>query len=90
MASDLQVLRRPSVPSTHPCYQGEYQGYKATRSTGRAWDGQGPTSMTGLEASTFSSMLESPRQPPTVVKYLMAYLADAVFPAPDSPLMMRD
>lgn len=50
----------------------------------------GPTSMTGLEASTFSSMLESHRQPPTVVKYLMAYLADAVFPAPDSPLMMRD
>lgn len=46
--------------------------------------------MMGLEASTFSSMLEWPRQPPTVVKYLMAYLADAVFPAPDSPLMMRD
>lgn len=46
--------------------------------------------MMGLEASTFSSMLESPRQPPTVVKYLMAYLAVTVFPAPDSPLMMRD
>lgn len=52
--------------------------------------GWGRTSMSGLEASTFSSMLESPRPPPTVVKYLMAYLAEAVFPAPDSPLMMRD
>ena len=50
----------------------------------------GRTSMRGLEASTFSSMLESPRPPPTAVKYLMAYLAEAVFPAPDSPLMMRD
>lgn len=37
MASDLQVLWRPSAPSTHPHYWREYQGCKATRSTGRAW-----------------------------------------------------
>lgn len=88
MASDLQVLWRPSAPSTH--ITGGNIRDKRPRGAQGEPGGQGPTSMTGLEASTFSSMLESPRQPPTVVKYLMAYLADAVFPAPDSPLMMRD
>lgn len=48
------------------------------------------TSMMGLEAKTFSSMLASLAEPLTVAKYLMAYLADTVFPAPDSPLTMMD
>lgn len=48
------------------------------------------TSMMGLEASTFSSTLELLKDPPTMAKYLMAYLAVAVFPAPDSPLMISD
>lgn len=48
------------------------------------------TSMMGLEARTFSSMLASLAEPLTVAKYLMAYLADTVFPAPDSPLTMMD
>lgn len=54
--------------------------------------GQPPvlTSMMGLEAKTFSSMLASLAEPLTVAKYLMAYLADTVFPAPDSPLTMID
>lgn len=46
--------------------------------------------MIGLEARTFSSMLASLAEPLTVAKYLMAYLADTVFPAPDSPLTMMD
>lgn len=73
-------------------------GIWATRSTGRGCrDTQlsphslgVPTSMRGMEPRTSSSMLESPQQPPTAVKSLMAYLANTVFPAPDSPLMMRD
>ena len=48
------------------------------------------TSMMGLEASTFCSTLASLVVPLTVAKYLMAYLADTVFPAPDSPLTMID
>lgn len=48
------------------------------------------TSMMGLEAKTLSSMLASLAEPLTVAKYLMAYLADTVFPAPDSPLTMMD
>lgn len=48
------------------------------------------TSMMGLEARTFSSTLASLAEPLTVAKYLMAYLADTVFPAPDSPLTMID
>lgn len=46
--------------------------------------------MMGLEANTFSSMLASLAEPLTVAKYLMAYLAETVFPAPDSPLTMMD
>lgn len=46
--------------------------------------------MMGLEAKTFSSTLASLAEPLTVAKYLMAYLADTVFPAPDSPLTMID
>lgn len=46
--------------------------------------------MMGLEAKTFSSMLASLAEPLTVAKYLMAYLAETVFPAPDSPLTMID
>ena len=50
----------------------------------------GLTSMMGLEARTFSSTLVFPADPPTVAKKRMAYLADTVFPAPDSPLTMMD
>jgi hypothetical protein len=46
--------------------------------------------MMGLEAKTFSSTLASLAEPLTVAKYLMAYLAETVFPAPDSPLTMMD
>lgn len=46
--------------------------------------------MMGLEAKTFSSTLASLADPLTVAKYLMAYLAETVFPAPDSPLTMID
>lgn len=46
--------------------------------------------MMGLEAKTLSSMLASLAEPLTVAKYRMAYLADTVFPAPDSPLTMID
>lgn len=46
--------------------------------------------MMGLDARTFSSTLVSLAEPLTVAKYLMAYLADTVFPAPDSPLTMID
>lgn len=44
----------------------------------------------GFEAKTFSSTLASLADPLTVAKYLMAYLAETVFPAPDSPLTMID
>ena len=46
--------------------------------------------MMGLDASTLSSTLASLDEPLTVAKYLMAYLAETVFPAPDSPLTMMD
>lgn len=46
--------------------------------------------MMGLEAKTFSSTLASLAEPLTVAKYRMAYLAETVFPAPDSPLTMMD
>lgn len=46
--------------------------------------------MMGLEAKTFSSTFASLAEPLTVAKYLMAYFADTVFPAPDSPLTMMD
>ncbi len=49
-----------------------------------------PTSMIGLEASTFFSIWVSASAPPTVAKYLMAYLAETVLPAPDSPDTMID
>lgn len=55
-----------------------------------AYQSQVLTSMMGLEARTFSSMLASLAEPLTVAKYLMAYLAETVFPAPDSPLTMID
>lgn len=42
-----------------------------------------------MEPRTFSSTLELPQQPLTMVKNLMVYLGHAVFPAPDSPLMLR-
>lgn len=45
----------------------------------------GFTSMIGLDANTFFSICVSVWEPPTVAKYRMAYLADTVFPAPDSP-----
>lgn len=48
------------------------------------------TSMMGLDASTFSSTLVSLAEPPTVAKKRMAYFAETVFPAPDSPLTMMD
>lgn len=35
-------------------------------------------------------MLVSLAEPPTVAKKRMAYLAETVFPAPDSPLTMMD
>lgn len=41
--------------------------------------------MIGLEARTFRSTCVSVVDPPTVAKYLIAYFADTVFPAPDSP-----
>lgn len=41
--------------------------------------------MIGLEARTLRSTWVSVVAPPTVAKYLIAYLADTVFPAPDSP-----
>lgn len=48
------------------------------------------TSMIGLEASTFSSTFVSLAEPPTVAKKRMAYFAETVFPAPDSPLTIMD
>lgn len=44
----------------------------------------------GLEASTFSSTLVSFAEPPTVAKKRMAYFAETVLPAPDSPLTIID
>ena len=46
--------------------------------------------MMGLEARTFLSICVSAEAPPTEAKYLMAYLALTVFPAPLSPLTMMD
>lgn len=46
--------------------------------------------MMGLDASTFSSTLVSLAEPPTVAKKRMAYFAETVLPAPDSPLTMMD
>jgi hypothetical protein len=48
------------------------------------------TSIIGLDAKTFFSTCVSVDEPPTVAKYLMAYFADTVFPAPDSPETMID
>lgn len=48
------------------------------------------TSMIGLDASTFSSTLVSFAEPPTVAKKRIAYFAETVFPAPDSPLTIMD
>ena len=44
----------------------------------------------GLDARTFFSTCVSFCEPPTIAQYLMAYLADTVLPAPDSPLTMID
>jgi len=44
----------------------------------------------GLEASTRFSICVSASAPQTVAKYLMAYLAETVFPAPDSPDTIMD
>lgn len=44
----------------------------------------------GLDARTLSSTLVSLAEPPTVAKNRMAYFAETVFPAPDSPLTMID
>lgn len=41
--------------------------------------------MIGLEARTFFSTCVSVSEPLIVAKYLIAYLAETVFPAPDSP-----
>lgn len=43
------------------------------------------TSMIGFDARIFFSICVSESDPLMVAKYLMAYLADTVFPAPDSP-----
>lgn len=48
------------------------------------------TSVIGLDASTLSSTLALLLDLLTVAKQRMAYLADTVFPAPDSPLTMID
>jgi hypothetical protein len=48
------------------------------------------TSIIGLDAKTFFSTCVSVAEPPTVAKYLMAYFADTVFPAPDSPETIID
>lgn len=47
-------------------------------------------SMIGKEARTFFSTWVSVVEPPTVAKYRIVYLADTVFPAPDSPETMMD
>lgn len=41
--------------------------------------------MIGLEAKTFFSTWVSVSDPLIVAKYLIAYLAETVLPAPDSP-----
>lgn len=41
--------------------------------------------MIGFDARIFFSICVSESDPLMVAKYLMAYLADTVFPAPDSP-----
>ena len=41
--------------------------------------------MMGLEARTFRSTCVSVADPPAVAKYRMAYFAETVLPAPDSP-----
>jgi hypothetical protein len=46
--------------------------------------------MTGLDANTRFSIWVSASAPHTVAKYRMAYFADTVFPAPDSPDTMID
>lgn len=46
--------------------------------------------MIGLDAKTFSSIFVSLEEPPTDAKNRIAYLADTVFPAPDSPLTIID
>ena len=43
-------------------------------------------SIIGLDAKTLRSICVSDSLPPTAAKYLIAYLAETVFPAPDSPL----
>lgn len=48
------------------------------------------TSIIGLEARTFFSTCVSVDEPPTVAKYRIAYFADTVLPAPDSPDTMID
>jgi len=44
--------------------------------------------MIGLEAKTFFSTSVSVSEPLIVAKYLIAYLAETVFPEPDSPEIM--
>ena len=46
--------------------------------------------MMGLEASTLSSTLACTKERLTVAKYRITYLAETVFPAPDSPLTITD
>lgn len=48
------------------------------------------TSVIGLDARTLSSTRALLPDLLTTAKYLMAYRADTVFPAPDSPLTMMD
>jgi len=47
-------------------------------------------SMIGFDARTRFSIWVSVSAPQTVAKYRMAYLADTVFPAPDSPETISD
>jgi len=46
--------------------------------------------MIGFEANTRFSTCVSASAPQTVAKYRMAYFAETVFPAPDSPDTMID
>lgn len=48
------------------------------------------TSVIGLEANTLSSTCALLLDLLTMAKYLIAYRADTVFPAPDSPLTIMD
>lgn len=43
-----------------------------------------------MEANTLFSIWVSASAPHTVAKYLIAYFAETVFPAPDSPETMID